>query len=140
MPLPDFPAFPPHAPQFRTLAVKTATLILVESWTTRNVWTPEWPPKHGLPVMVWLHGGNNEVGSGAQSMYNGVSLTARGVVLVTTNYRLGALGFSLIPNFRLSPRTTAQAITGSLDQIAALFGARQHRALWRRSPECHAIW
>ena len=32
-----------------------------------NVWTPGWPAQHGLPVMVWLHGGSNLVGSGAQS-------------------------------------------------------------------------
>ncbi len=53
--------------------------------------------------MVWLHGGNNVVGSGAQSDYSGVSLTARGVVLVTTNYRLGALGFFSHPELELQP-------------------------------------
>ena len=71
-----------------------------------NVWTPQWPPKRSLPVMVWLHGGNNEVGSGSQSTFNGVSLTARGVVLVTTNYRLGALGFFS------HPELTAKWVTG----------------------------
>jgi para-nitrobenzyl esterase len=85
-----------------------------------NVWTPEWPPKHGLPVMVWLHGGNNEVGSGAQSMYNGVSLTARGVVLVTTNYRLGALGFFSHPELSAKSPHHSSGNYGLLDQIAAL--------------------
>jgi para-nitrobenzyl esterase len=85
-----------------------------------NVWTPEWPPKHGLPVMVWLHGGNNEVGSGAQSTYNGVSLTARGVVLVTTNYRLGALGFFSHPELTAKSPHHSSGNYGLLDQIAAL--------------------
>src|ERR1017187_10508737 len=85
-----------------------------------NVWTPEWPPKHGLPVMVWLHGGNNEVGSGAQSMYNGVSLTARRVVLVTTNYRLGALGFLSHPELSAKSPHHSSGNYGLLDQIAAL--------------------
>ncbi len=58
-----------------------------------NVWTPSWPPQHKLPVMVWLHGGSNLVGSGAQSTYDGASLVSHGVILVTINYRLGVLGF-----------------------------------------------
>jgi para-nitrobenzyl esterase len=70
--------------------------------------------------MVWLHGGNNEVGSGAQSMYNGVSLTARGVVLVTTNYRLGALGFFSHPELSAKSPHHSSGNYGLLDQIAAL--------------------
>ncbi len=62
-----------------------------------NVWAPEWPAKHPLPVMVWVHGGSNTAGSGSQSTYDGVSLTARGVVLVTINYRLGVF-WLLLPS------------------------------------------
>ena len=43
-----------------------------------------------LPVMVWIHGGSYKTGSGA--FYNGSELTKRGVVVVTINYRLDALG------------------------------------------------
>src|ERR1017187_4972268 len=85
-----------------------------------NVWTPEWPPKHGLPVMVWLHGGNNEVGSGSQSIFNGVSFTARGVVLVTVNYRLGVFGFFSHPELSAKSPHHSSGNYGLLDQIAAL--------------------
>jgi carboxylesterase type B len=70
--------------------------------------------------MFWLHGGNNEVGSGAQSMFNGVSLTTRGVVLVTTNYRLGALGFFSHSELSAKSPYHSSGNYGLLDQIAAL--------------------
>lgn len=85
-----------------------------------NVWVPEWPAKHALPVMVWLHGGSNKVGSGAQSTYNGTSLTARGVVLVTINYRLGILGFFSHPELTAKSPHHNSGNYGLMDQIAAL--------------------
>jgi para-nitrobenzyl esterase len=46
------------------------------------------------PVMVWIHGGGFVIGSGSQSVYEGSRLARRGdVIVVTINYRLGALGF-----------------------------------------------
>lgn len=85
-----------------------------------NVWVPEWPSKHTLPVMVWLHGGSNRGGSGSQSTYNGVSLTARGAVLVTINYRLGVLGFFSHPDLTAKSPHHSSGNYGLLDQIAAL--------------------
>lgn len=46
-----------------------------------------------LPVMVWIHGGAFAVGSGNSFLYGPDHLVGSGVVLVTLNYRLGALGF-----------------------------------------------
>ena len=57
-----------------------------------NVWTTEWPAKHAAPVMFWIHGGSNIMGSGAESSYDGTALAAKGVVVVTMNYRLGIFG------------------------------------------------
>jgi para-nitrobenzyl esterase len=85
-----------------------------------NVWTPEWPAEQALPVMVWLHGGSNRVGNGAQPTYNGVSLTARGVVLVTINYRLGVLGFFSHPELTAKSSHHSSGNYGLLDQLAAL--------------------
>ncbi|XP_041969162.1 venom carboxylesterase-6 [Aricia agestis] len=63
-----------------------------------NVYTPALPdlltgynPK--LAVMVWIHGGAFAVGSGNAFLYGPDHLVGAGVVLVTLNYRLGALGF-----------------------------------------------
>lgn len=58
-----------------------------------NVWTAEMGGS-GLPVMVWVHGGAYVSGSGSDAMYDGGNLAAAtGTVVVTINYRLGALGF-----------------------------------------------
>jgi para-nitrobenzyl esterase len=69
------------------------TVAMSEDCLYLNVWTPEWPPKSASAVMFWIHGGSNRVGSGSESPYDGSALARRGVVVVTINYRLGALGF-----------------------------------------------
>ena len=90
-----------------------------------NVWTP------GLdggkrPVMVWIHGGGFTIGSGSESYYTGANLAARGdVVVVTINYRLGALGFLHLPalgetNFGM--RDQAQALRWVQQNIAEFGG------------------
>lgn len=59
-----------------------------------NVWSPPASDATaGRPVMVWVHGGAYTFGSGAQPLYDGEALAARGAVVVTINYRIGALGF-----------------------------------------------
>jgi para-nitrobenzyl esterase len=85
-----------------------------------NVWTPELAPVRALPVMVWLHGGSNRVGNGAQPTYNGAPLTARGVVVVTLNYRLGSLGFFSHPELTAKSPHHSSGNYGLLDQLAAL--------------------
>ena len=67
---------------------------LDESCLHLNVWTPPGVGKSsGLPVYVWIHGGAFVVGSGSEPIYQGARLTRENVVVVTVNYRLGALGF-----------------------------------------------
>ncbi|MFE4630950.1 carboxylesterase family protein, partial [Streptomyces mirabilis] len=58
-----------------------------------NVTTPDTAgPEHPRPVIVWLHGGGFTTGAG--SSYDAHRMATRGdVVVVTVNYRLGALGF-----------------------------------------------
>lgn len=62
-----------------------------------NIWTPQINPATAtklLPVMVFIHGGAFVSGAGSVPMYNGAALAAAGnMVVVTINYRLGALGF-----------------------------------------------
>ena len=62
-----------------------------------NVWTPRAEPGAKLPVMVWIHGGGFASGSGSSPLTLGDSLAARGVVVVTFNYRLGRFGFFAHP-------------------------------------------
>ena len=61
--------------------------------STLNVYTPA-ADGGRRPVLVWIHGGAFTIGSGSQRMYDARPLAKRGdVVIVTINYRLGALGF-----------------------------------------------
>lgn len=85
-----------------------------------NVWTPAKSPDEKLPVMVWIHGGAFVLGAGSQSLYDGRNLAARGVVVVTFNYRLGPFGFMAHP---LLSRESPHGVSGNyglLDQIQAL--------------------
>ena len=62
-----------------------------------TVWTPDGAtPRTPLPVMVWIHGGGFL--NGSSDIYNSRLLATRGdIVIVTINYRLGALGFLAHP-------------------------------------------
>jgi para-nitrobenzyl esterase len=75
-----------------------------------------------LPVMVWIHGGGFAFGSGSQAVYNSPELVRRGVVLVTLNYRLGALGFLAHPALQDEGADEGARVANFalLDQIAAL--------------------
>ncbi len=93
-----------------------------EDCLTLNVWSPGRRPGMRLPVMVWLHGGAFENGSASMPIYDGSNLATGGVVVVTLNYRLGALGFFGHP--QLDAEAKAEGVPtanyGLLDQIAAL--------------------
>jgi para-nitrobenzyl esterase len=83
-------AFAPHCPQppsgFGVASTSENCLYL-------NVFTPAGTRRdgRGLPVMVWIHGGSFLVGE--SNDYIPAGLVRRGVLVVTINYRLGALGF-----------------------------------------------
>jgi para-nitrobenzyl esterase len=100
-----------------------------------DVWVPEWPAKRALPVMVWLHGGSNIVGSGTQSSYDGVSLTRHGVLLITLNYRLGAMGFFSHPELTAESPHHSSGNYGLLDQLAALNWVKQNIAQFGGDPD-----
>ena len=100
-----------------------------------NVWAPTWPAQESLPVMVWLHGGSNALGSGSQSTYDGTSLAAHGVILVTINYRLGVLGFFSHPELTAESPHHSTGNYGLLDQLAALEWVKENIARFGGDPE-----
>jgi para-nitrobenzyl esterase len=82
-----------------------------------NVHTPPAAASRNLPVMVWMHGGGYQFGSG--SMYTSTPLvTEGGVIVVTVNYRMGPFGFLALPELAAESRTAGN--WGVLDQQAAL--------------------
>ncbi|MEP7210214.1 MAG: carboxylesterase family protein [Alphaproteobacteria bacterium] len=82
-----------------------------------NVYAPA--NAKNAPVMVWIHGGSNTGGSG--QIYNGAAFAKDGIVTVTVNYRLGALGFFGHPALtKAASATDPLANYGLMDQTAAL--------------------
>ena len=106
-----------------------------EDCLTLNVWTPEARGDTPLPVMVWIHGGGNNNGSGTAALYDGTSLARRGVVVVTINYRLGRLGFFDHPALAAGRGPGEPAANyGVMDQIAALEWVRDNAAAFGGDP------
>ena len=98
-----------------------------DDFLTVNVWTPDPDPAAKLPVMVWIPGGAYVRGNNAIPVYDGANFARDGVVLVTTNYRLGAPGFAVLPD--------APANRGLRDQIAALEWVRDNISAFGGDPD-----
>ncbi|RYY84680.1 MAG: carboxylesterase/lipase family protein, partial [Comamonadaceae bacterium] len=98
-----------------------------------NVWTPRTGTAARLPVMVWIHGGALVFGAGGLPVYDGAPLARQGVVVVTLNYRLGALGFFAHPALG-EGQARAPANFGLLDQVAALQWVQRNIAAFGGDP------
>ena len=98
-----------------------------------NVYAPAGPRgKTGhLPVMFWIHGG--ALVTGESNDYNPARLVAKGTVVVTINYRLGALGFLAHPALASSPGG-ASGNYGLMDQQAALRWVQRNIARFGGDP------
>jgi para-nitrobenzyl esterase len=92
----------------------------VEDCLYLNVWTPRWPVESPMAVMVWIHGGGNFAGSTSIPVYDGESLARHGVIVVSTNYRLGTFGFLAHPELTKESPHHVSGNYGLLDQILAL--------------------
>jgi para-nitrobenzyl esterase len=100
-----------------------------------NIWaSADTEPGDGKPVMVWLHGGAYVLGSSSQTLYDGRRLAGSGdVVVVTVNYRLGALGFLDLSSFNTARRRFDSNI-GLRDVLAALVWVRDNIAAFGGDP------
>lgn len=99
-----------------------------------NIWTPSCDDLR-RPVMVWIHGGAFALGAGSLSAYDGSALCTRtDTVVVTINYRVGALGFLLLDD------DSAVANAGILDQIAALRWVRDNILAFGGDPDCVTVF
>ncbi len=107
-----------------------------EDCLTLNVWAPN-DVAGPAPVMVWIHGGGFIQGSGGEAIYDGARLAAgQGVVVVSLNYRLGALGFLVHPAFVGEHDDHPSAGNwGLLDQLAALRWVRANIGGFGGDPE-----
>ena len=99
-----------------------------------NVWSANFGKKDKLPVMVWIHGGSNIAGAGSEVPYDGAKLVAKGVVVVTINYRLNIFGFLAHPALSLESPKGVSGNYGLLDQIAALEWVQRNIAAFGGDP------
>jgi len=96
----DATRFGPSSPQPQNPAL---TGPASEDCLYLNVYTPTLGSNggDGLPVLVWIHGGRFTLGAGRD--YDGTKLAANGIVVVTINFRQGALGFLAHPALASEP-------------------------------------
>ena len=99
-----------------------------EDCLTLNVWAPADRAGGPYPVMVWFEGGSFINASGASARVDGANFAERGIVLVTTNYRVGVFGFLAHPLLNAESGHHASGNYGFMDQLAALRWVRENIA------------
>ena len=100
-----------------------------------NVWSQNLGGETPQPVMVWIHGGGNVNGFSHEPNYRGYNLAKQGVVVISINYRLGALGFMAHPALTAESALKLSGNYGLLDQIAALEWVRDNIANFGGDPD-----
>lgn len=101
-----------------------------------NVWAPANARSgSGLPVLVYFFGGGFVAGDGSEFRYDGESMARRGIVVVTTSYRLGVFGFFAHPELTAESPQHASGNYGLMDQAAALRWVRANVAAFGGDPQ-----
>jgi para-nitrobenzyl esterase len=133
-PAKEFAPTAPQTPMGIQLLEPPEKLPQSEDCLYLNIWTPGLDSAR-RPVMVWIHGGGFTSGAGSWLLYNGRTMSTRGdVVVVTINYRLGALGF-LNLNEVTKGKIAATGNEGLLDQALALEWVRDNISRFGGDPD-----
>ncbi|XP_054833288.1 cholinesterase-like [Eublepharis macularius] len=113
---------------FPDAEIWTANTPRSEDCLFLNVWVPHPRPSTPAAVLVWIHGGGFSAGTTSLVAYNGAFLAAtENVIVVSMNYRLGALGFLSLP-------PAAPGNVGLWDQQLALRWVRENAAAFGGDP------
>ena len=99
-----------------------------------NIWSGAGSAAEKRPVFVWIYGGGFSGGAGSSAQFDGEGLARKGLVVVTFNYRLGALGFLATPDLSNESGHHASGNYGVLDQIAALQWVKANIAAFGGDP------
>jgi len=119
---PAFGAFGPWTPEYLDTNMTLENGLMSEDSLSLNVWTTA-KPNAGKPVVVYIHGGGNQSGSGGNEIYSGEEIAQKDVVYVSVNYRVGIFGFLAYKD------ATGEEVTGNFaiqDQIASLQWVRDN--------------
>jgi para-nitrobenzyl esterase len=95
-----------------------------EDCLTLNIWTPL--NAHNAPVFFWIYGGALVGGASREPAYNGKRFADQGVIVVSINYRIGALGWLAHPELSAESPDGVSGNYGLLDQIEALRWVKQN--------------
>ena len=98
-----------------------------------NIWTNAKKADEKMPVLVWFFGGGLQCGYPAEMEFDGERIARRGIVVVTVNYRVGALGFLTHPEIT-EEAPDALANFGNLDQQAGLRWVQRNIAAFGGDP------
>ena len=99
-----------------------------------NVWTSASKKDEKLPVLVYFYGGGFVAGDASEPRYDGESLAAKGMVVVTMSYRLGVYGFMAHPELTKESPNRASGNYGLLDQSAAIRWVSENIAAFGGDP------
>lgn len=102
-----------------------------EDCLTLNVWAPRTAKTAKLPVLFWIHGGDNVIGAASEPWYDATQLAERAnAIVVTINYRVGAFGWLAHPAFARENEHNATGNYGLHDAIAALSWVQRNAAVF----------
>jgi para-nitrobenzyl esterase len=121
------------ATRFGPACMQTDTVPKSEDCLTLNVWRPAKPSARPLPVMVWIPGG--AMVYGGASIYPFDAMAAKGVMVVSMNYRLGRLGFFAHPALGAESPDDVRGNYGFMDQLAALKWVQSNIAAFGGDPD-----
>ena len=98
-----------------------------------NVWTGASSASEKRPVFVWIYGGGFISGSAGCAIYDGLEYAKKGIVFVSINYRVGALGFMAHPELTKEGNGSSGNY-GLMDQVAALQWVKENIAAFGGDP------
>jgi para-nitrobenzyl esterase len=127
------PCYQPTVPGAANSIYFEEIVRMSEDCLSLNVWVPE--NAVGAPVLVWIHGGALVSGASSFDMYDGTRLAQQGAVVVSINYRLGALGFLAHPELSEESSDSISGNYGLMDQIAALRWIEENIAAFGGDPD-----
>lgn len=99
-----------------------------------NVWTPAKKADEKLPVVVWFFGGALQWGYPSEMEFDGERVARRGVIVVSVNYRLAALGFMTHPQI-IAEQPDFPANFGNLDQRFGVMWVKRNIAAFGGDPD-----
>ena len=119
--------YPDGSVYIRPLQPQSEDCLFLNVWTTAKAGDKR-------PVFVWVHGGALTHGSSISDVRDGSAFAKKNIVVVSLNYRLGALGYMAHPELTAESPMHASGNYGVLDQIAALKWVQKNIAAFGGDP------